>query len=192
MDIDSRITGDMAVSTVRPSRRQTLREFQQQLVERTQRAGEQRKNELLRLALHVGDQRLLIDVADATEVIPFEGVTPVPHTRDWFLGLINCRGKLNGVIDFAGFLGQPVAPVRDSDRLLVLSDALPAPCALRISRVAGLVSLSGLSSQPRPSDEPVWVTGLYVDREAVCWRMTDLAQLMLVPAFLDVIGTSTT
>lgn len=181
------LTESMRPAVQRSSRRQTLREFQRQLVERTQQADTHRSNELLRLALHAGDQGFLIDVAHTSEVVPFERVTPVLHTRDWFLGLINCRGKLTGVVDFAGFLGQAITPVQDSDRLLVLADDLPVPCALRVSRVSGLVSLSGLSSETSTGSEPAWVSALHTDREGRRWRSLNLLQLMCDPAFLDVV-----
>ena len=169
-------------------RRQALREFQQQLVERAQRARAASNSEPMRLAVHAGDHRLLLDIAHTAEVIPYEGVNRVPHTCAWFLGLTNCRGRLTGVIDFAGFLGHPVSPAQDSDRLLVLSDALAVPCALRVSRVAGLVSLSGFSSQSKSIDQPDWVRSMHVDHESRSWQSLDLSLLMGDPAFLDVVS----
>lgn len=171
----------------RQVRRQALREFQRQLVERTQLARSDHSSKPMRLAVQAGDQRLLLAVAHTTEVIPCEGVTPVPHTRAWFLGLINCRGKLTGVIDFSGFLGYPVKAWQDTDRLLVLSDCLTVPCALRITRVPGLVSLSDFTDQPRPDGEPAWVSAIYSDRHAQSWRLLDLSLLISDPAFLDVV-----
>ncbi len=140
----------------------------------------------MRLAVQAGDQRFLLDIAHTAEVIPYEAVKRGPHTCAWFLGLINCRGRLTGVIDFSDFLGHLVRPAQDSDRLLVLSDALTVPCALRVSRVTGLVSLSGYSSQLKPTDEPDWVRSMYVDRESHPWRLLDLSLLMGDPTFLDV------
>ena len=172
----------------RQERRQALREFQRQLVERAQLARSASNSEPMRLAVQAGDQRLLLDIAHTAEVIPYEAVKRVPHTCAWFLGLINCRGRLTGVIDFSGFLGHPVRPAQDSDRLLVLSDALAVPCALRVSRVTGLVSLSGYTSQLKPTDEPDWVKSMYVDRESHAWRLLDLSLLMGDLTFLDVVS----
>jgi len=175
-------------TTDRQERRQALREFQRQLVERTQLARSISNSEQMRLAVHAGDHPYLLDVAHTAEVIAHEGVKPVPHTCAWFLGLTNCRGRLTGVIDLSGFLGHPIRPAQDSDRLLVLSDTLPVPCALRVSRVAGLVTLSGFTSQSRPADESSWVSSLFVDRESRIWRLLDLPLLMDDPAFLDVVA----
>ncbi len=179
---------DSMTSPDRQTRRLALREFQRQLVERTQLARSDNHSQSLRLAVQAGDQRLLLDVAHTFEVILCEGVTPVPHTCAWFLGLINCRGKLTGVIDFPGFLGHPVMPWQDTDRLLVLSDTLAAPCALRVTRVPSLMSLSGFSDPSKPDDEPAWVSGIYTDRDAQSWRLLDLSLLINDPAFLAVVA----
>lgn len=181
-------TADSMTPPDRQARRLSLREFQRQLVVRTQHARADNNSPSLRLAVQAGDQRLLLDVAHTFEVIPCEGVTPVPHTCAWFLGLINCRGKLTGVIDFPGFMGYPVMPLQDSDRLLVLSDALAAPCALRVTRVPSLVSLSGFSDGSKPDAEPAWVSGVYIDRDAQPWRLLDLSLLTNDPAFLTVVA----
>ena len=165
-----------------------MREFQRQLVERAQHARSGNNSEQMRLAVQAGDQQLLLDIAHAAEVIPYEGVKRVPHTVAWFLGLINCRGRINGVMDFSGFMGHPLKPLQDSDRLLVLSDALAVPCALRVSRVTGLVNLSDFSLQSRPAGEPHWVRSVFFDRESCAWRLLDLPRLMDDPKFLDVVA----
>jgi len=179
---------EVLANPARQDRRQALREFQRQLVERTQRACSGSSSAQMRLAVQAGEQSILLDIAHTAEVIPYEGIERVPHTCAWFLGLINCRGRLTGVIDFSGFLGHPVRPAQDADRLLVLSDTLAVPCALRVSRVTGLVSLSGFSTQPRPLDEPPWVSSIHVDREARTWRLLDLSLLVGDPVFLDVVS----
>jgi len=179
---------EVLANPARQDRRQALREFQRQLVERTQRACSGSSSAQMRLAVQAGEQSILLDIAHTAEVIPYEGIERVPHTCAWFLGLINCRGRLTGVIDFSGFLGHPVRPAQDADRLLVLSDTLAVPCALRVSRVTGLVSLSGFSTQPRPLDEPPWVSSIHVDRESRTWRLLDLSLLVGDPVFLDVVS----
>lgn len=179
---------DVLAPSDRQERREALREFQRQLVERTQRARSGRNSEQMQLAVQAGDQQLLLDIAHTAEVIPYEGIKRVPHTCAWFLGLINCRGRLMGVIDLCGFLGLPVKPSQDSDRLLVLSDTLAVPCALRVSRVTGLVSLSGFTLQSKPADELSWVRSIFADRELRTWRLLDLPLLMEDPAFLDVVA----
>ena len=179
---------DAPAAPDRQERRQALREYQRQLAERTQLARSSSHSEQMQLAVQAGDQQILLDIAHTAEVIPYETVKRVPHTCAWFLGLINCRGRLTGVIDLSGFLGRPVAPSQDSDRLLVLSDALEVPCALRVSRVTGLVSLSGFTLQAKSADESPWVRSIFLDRESRVWRLLDFPLLMEDPAFLDVVA----
>ena len=185
---DSHQEQDRLIAPDRRARRLALREFQRQLAERTQLARSDKHSKPMRLAVQAGDQRLLLDVAHTSEVISGEGVTSVPHTCAWFLGLINCRGKLTGVIDFPGFLGLPVMPWQDTDRLLVLSDTLAVPWALRVTRVPGLVDLSGFSDQSRADNEPAWVNAVYTDRDAQSWRLLDMSLLISDSAFLDVVA----
>lgn len=180
-----------ADSSTRQARRQALREFQHQLVERTQRARTDKQMVQKRLAVQAGQQRLLLEVACTSEVIAWEPVTRVPHTRAAFLGLMNCRGRLTGVIDFAAFLGEPAKPAQDTDRLLVLSDALAMPCALRVTQVVGLVSLAGFSVSPPSAGEPVWVTSVLTDPDSQRWRLLDLSALVHDPAFIHVAGPVT-
>lgn len=97
------IAQDELATSDRQERRQALREFQRQLVERTQLARSNSHSEQMRLAVQAGDQPYLLEVAHTAEVITYEGVKPVPHTCAWFLGLINCRGRLTGVIDLRVF-----------------------------------------------------------------------------------------
>ena len=78
-----------------------LRRFQQELATRLA-AKTAAQVESSRLGLDCGGEQWLVRLADAGEVIAVPGVTPVPHTRRWYLGVANVRGNLYGVIDFAG------------------------------------------------------------------------------------------
>ena len=78
--VDSHHERDIMTAPDRQARRLALREFQHQLAERTQLARLNNQSKSMRLAVHAGDQRLLLDVAHTAEVILAEGVTRVPHT----------------------------------------------------------------------------------------------------------------
>ncbi len=73
-----------------------------------------------KLGLQVGDDRWLVDLADAGEVIPVPPITAVPLTRPWFAGVANIRGNLYSVVDFAAFLGG--APVTFTDQTAPAAD----------------------------------------------------------------------
>ena len=75
-----------------------LKDFQARLSERLREASTAPRS--ARLGLLIGDQRWLVDLAEAGEIVPLpSGITTVPLTRDWFRGLVNLRGSLFGVSD---------------------------------------------------------------------------------------------
>ena len=69
-----------------------LRDFQERLSERLRQAGSTTHS--ARLGLAIGDQRWLVDLAEAGEIVPIPAqMTPVPLTRDWFRGLVNLGAR---------------------------------------------------------------------------------------------------
>ena len=73
-----------------------LRTFQQELASRlaTKTAAQVESS---RLGLSSGNDRWLIRLADAGEVVTLPAVVPVPLTKPWFLGVANIRGNLFSV-----------------------------------------------------------------------------------------------
>src|SRR3954447_26348291 len=84
-------------------RRTRLREFQAQLVDRMQAARSGVDTRVNQLGVMIGQSRWLLNLQEAGEIVPASSITPVPLTRDWFLGLANIRGNLISVIDFGRF-----------------------------------------------------------------------------------------
>ncbi len=168
------------------TRRQALRDFQQALAQKTQQAQSKSAKEDLRLAVQTGDLHWLIQLSHSKEVIALNDLCTVPWTQDWFLGLVHHRGHMMGVIDLPGFMGKPVAPLAASDRLLLLSESLNAPCALRLSKLNGMVNLAELSTQTASAEVAAWMGKNYLDREGQSWRAIDLQALTHEPTFLEI------
>src|SRR5258708_24002557 len=85
----------------------SLGDYQRDLAERLRAAEGSRSSSML--ALQVGEQGWLVDLADAGEVIHVPPITAVPLTRAWFKGVTNIRGNLYSVVDFPAFLrGSPL------------------------------------------------------------------------------------
>lgn len=167
-------------------RRRKLRAYQRELVERTREARAAPEQQSCLLAVQAGSENFLLDLMQTGEVMAVSGLTLVPLTKPWFLGLTQCRGNLVGVIDLAGFIGKPVAALDKSDRLLVLASSLSLHCALRVSRVLGLIDLKNMQRQPAQPNAPDWAGIHYQDHEGVRWTELDLACLAQAPAFLDI------
>ncbi|MCC7113131.1 MAG: chemotaxis protein CheW [Burkholderiales bacterium] len=164
-----------------------LRRFQQELATRLA-AKTAAQVESSRLGLDCGGEQWLVRLADAGEVIAVPGVTPVPHTRRWYLGVANVRGNLYGVIDFAGFLGR--TPEHDSGaqaRLVLFGQrAGSLNAGIVVRRVLGLRNLAELAPAAPPSDAPAWYAQRWMDADGRGWQEVDLARLARDPLFLQV------
>ena len=125
-----------------------LRAFQQELATRLA-AKTTAQVEQSRLGIACADERWLIRLADAGEVIAVPQMATVPLTKPWYLGVSNIRGNLYGVIDFAGFLGhalEPVTPGASQTRLVLFGPRVgELRAGLIVHRVLGLRNLADLS-----------------------------------------------
>ena len=165
---------------------QALQEFQQRLSQRMQQARSRAIGAQSLLAVVTGTHRWLLDLAHTAEMLTMAELTPVPFTRDWFLGLVNHRSQLTGVIDLDAFAGAPAVPWQPGDRLLALSPALPLRCAIRVTQVSGVVERSRFTAVDRDASEPAWRAQRYIDAGSIRWERIDLPALMATPAFVDI------
>lgn len=179
-------TGLPQPESKRSKRRQQLWAFQRDIAERTQNARATVSSGSRRLAIQAGPEFLLLDLMQTGELLTHTRLTPVPLTKAWFLGLANCRGNLIGVVDLAGFLGLPVAAPDKNDRLLVLAAMISTHCAIRISRVIGLIDIASLSVQPSTANAWQFAGRIYTDQESKKWTELDLAAMARDPSFLDI------
>ena len=171
--------------------RQSLRDYQRELAERTTLARVSPAASSRQLGFSAAGHGWLINLGDAAEIMPVPAVTPVPGTQAWFLGLINHRGKLTGVVDFESFVGHDSVRHSSCGRLIILSDRFPFACALRVAAVSGLMDLSRHSSSDESSfsdiataEKPPWQSRdeRINDRQ---WRKLDIAKLMSDSRFAD-------
>ena len=134
--------------------------------------------------------RWLIRLADAGEVIAVQQTATVPLTKPWYLGIANIRGNLYGVIDFAGFLGQPlepVAPGASQTRLVLFGPrAGELRAALVVHRVLGLRNLAELTQGEPQAGAPAWYGSRWMEPSGAAWQEIDLARLAQDPGFLQV------
>lgn len=166
----------------------SLRDYQRDLAERLRAAEGSRVSS--RLALQVGEQGWLVDLADASEVIPVPAITPVPLTRVWFKGVANIRGNLYSVVDFPAFLGGPGAAVNEQSRLLLIGERFRMGSALLVDRSLGLrnpAQLKPIEGKGKATPEAAaWIKGEYADEEGRQWKELDIAQLVQDQDFLAV------
>jgi twitching motility protein PilI len=170
----------------RAAKKLDLRLFQQELATRlASKTAAQVESSRLGIAC-AGDNRL-IRLADAGEVITVPPVARVPLTRDWFLGVANIRGNLYSVIDFAGFLGRPLANASAQNRLVLFGPrAGELNAGLVVSRVLGLRNLTELAPAAPVAGAPAWYAQRWMDAEGGAWQEIDLAKLARDASFLQV------
>ncbi len=176
------------------TRRERLREFQSALSERLRRA----QNAPLasnRLGLQIGTRRVLVDLADAGEILAVPDVTPVPLTKAWYRGLANVRGNLLGIVDLSLFAGGSATPLDKDSRVLAFSSELHFSSGILVSRMLGLRSAADLTPAPESETAVVasgadlfapWVRARLVDAQGALWDELDLAALTADERFLQI------
>jgi twitching motility protein PilI len=165
-------------------RRRNLKEFQMRLTERINNATATNKS--TRLGVLIDEQRCLIDLEEAGEILAVpQATTRVPGTHSWFKGLISHRGVLIGVADLAMFAGQAASRIGKDSRLLTLNQSLGLNAAILVSRMLGLQSLTSMTSvqitKSFPGEASAWV-----DEKGDTWRELKLSSLARDQKFLAV------
>ncbi|MGI8894519.1 MAG: chemotaxis protein CheW [Casimicrobiaceae bacterium] len=163
-----------------------LRIFQQELAARLA-SKTAAQVESSRLGVACGDERWLIRLSDAGEVITMPAIIAVPLTQPWYLGVANIRGNLFSVIDFAGFLARTVAAGGARSRLVLFgSRAGDLNAGIVVQRVLGLRNIAELAPASASTEAPAWYAQRWMDRDGNPWQEIDLAKLAADPAFLQV------
>ena len=161
----------------------SLREFQQALAARLAEAGAETAPHA-RLGVQAGGRLWLIRLDDAGEVLPLPAVTPVPLTRQWFLGLANIRGNLACVVDFAALIGEPPTERAPDCRLVLVAERFGVHSGLLVGRMMGLRNIHQLKAEEGGADRP-WVRGAFRDSEGRRWCELDIGVLVAHDDFLQ-------
>lgn len=168
------------------ARRTRLREFQSQLLERMQAARTGAVATTSQLGVMIGQQRWLLDLKEAGEIVSVGTIAIVPLTQPWFLGLANIRGNLVSVIDLSRFQGHAAIPVDKESRIVAFSSGLSVNSSVLVSRVMGLRNVQEMQVQESaPVDSP-WATRTYVDKDAQMWMQLSLSLVIQDPRFLQI------
>jgi twitching motility protein PilI len=169
------------------TRRTRLREFQAQLVERMQAVRSGAQEHVSQLGVMIGQNRWLLNLKEAGEIVSVGAITQVPLTHEWFLGLTNIRGNLISVVDFANFQGHPPTPVDKECRIVAFAPALSFNGGLLVSRVMGLRNMAEMEPQPASENGAApWSVRRYTDRESQVWTELSLSLIVQDPQFLHV------
>ena len=163
----------------------SLREFQQGLVSRIQNATEATVTSA-RLGVQAGPENWLLELTDASEVVPLPRLTPAPLTQPWFCGVANVRGNLYSVVDFSAYQDFEATPQNLDSRLLLVNSRYLSNSALLVSRMLGLRNVDDFTRLARAPDAKPWVAAEYQDKSGASWKQLDLRKLVEDPEFLQV------
>ena len=178
------MNGDTALDELRSERKERMRDFQERLTERLREATIAPRT--AQLGLQIGEQRWLVHLAEAGEIVPMPAaITPVPLTRDWLVGLANLRGTLFAVADLQRFAGDVATPVAKEARLLAFSASLNVNAALIVTRMLGLHDPQGWTEDPSRQHWAAWAGRCLLDGEGRDWHELSLSRLAADEQFLS-------
>ena len=177
------------------SKRLSLKAMQERLALRLQEAKDQGMSAVW-LGVEVAQRHFLLPLVQAGEILSWSAPHPVPYTQPWYGGVINHRGDLCGLVDWAAFLAahgqlQGLAPadqrLSHDARLVGLNAALGVPAVLWVDRLVGLHSPGDfVHAEPPEAWAPAWQGQRLTDTTQRVWQEIDLIGLTSDPAFLQV------
>jgi twitching motility protein PilI len=171
----------------RGERRERLRDFQSQLLARMQAARTSDVVSSNQLGVMIGQTRYLLNLRDAGEIVSVGQISRVPLTREWYLGLLNLRGNLIGVVDIQHFQGQPKINADSDCRIIAFSSGLAFNAGLLVSKVLGLRNVAEMSVlQQSTEHQPIWQKQSYVDSSNQIWLELSLTNLIQDSDFLHI------
>lgn len=140
------------------------------------------------IGFRIGSLRLVAALGQVGEVLPCPGLTRVPGTKPWVVGVANVRGAIVPVMDLSAFLFGFQTAIDEHSRILLVEHQGSA-IALLTDAVLGM----------RHFDDEEWTRELPETREWVrpylhgsfrrdgeLWGVFDLRALVTTPEFLQV------
>ncbi len=175
--------------------REDLKEFQARVAERLRVAREQGVAASW-LAVGISGLNCLFPLSQANEVIPSAAIIPVPYAKPWFMGAINSRGRIYGVVGLSDYLvyeNRQEFPLNETSialpeySLIALNAALNLNCVLMVNKVMGLRTIENFSNSVPPAADAPDCFGLsYRDVAGSHWQEINLQNLSRSLGFLSI------
>ena len=152
---------------------------------RGQEVGQQ--EEWVGVGFRVAKTRLVAARQEVREVLTWPGVTPLPGSKPWMLGLANVRGQLLPVTDLAAFFGGEATPIGRTTRILMVNHA-DIPAGLLVDEVRGFRRfIAAEKAEVLPETLPgmtPFLAGAYGNEEEI-WGVLGLHGLVESAVFLQ-------
>lgn len=171
--------------------REALRELQTRLASRLKVAHSEGMSPSW-LAVRAGEASYLFPLAQSGEIFSLAPIQAVPYCHPWFMGVVNLRGGLYGVVDLASFASDRLSRVRteqalSESNLITFNGALELNCALMVDGLAGLRKREAFSEAVAPpAGSPSYFGLRFTDLSGKFWQEINLQSLSQLPEFLGI------
>ncbi len=115
------------------------------------------------LTFGCGEQIYAFDIISVTDIIEVPELTRLPMVAEHILGIMNLRGKVVPVMDFAARMGFPV-PEYDSHSCVIVIDCEGTLLGVKVERVIDAEAYDSYDISPSPVDNSV-ITGYIMLKE---------------------------
>ena len=167
------------------AKRINLREFQERVFARLREVAAN-PTAPAKLGVQVGDQFFLVDMRDASEVVPVPKLMSVALAKSWFSGVANIRGNLFSVTDLQEYSGHGKTTSLPSNRLLLVHPRWMHNTSVLVTAMLGLRYVEQFQARPLPEGVPPWCIAEYQDKDGRCWREISIGALVQSPDYLKV------
>ena len=173
------------------AKKEALRDLQTRLAGRLQSARSEGASAAW-LAVRLGQGNFLLPLTQSGEIFPPTVMAPVPYVQPWFIGVVNLRGGLYGVVDLAAFMYGATLPGRTEQawsqvRLVTFNVELEINCALVIDALIGLRRQDAFARvEPAPVGSPDFFGQMLVDAQGMSWQEINLRVLSQSAEFLSI------
>ena len=172
------------------AKKEALRDLQTRLAGRLQAARSEGASAAW-LAVRVGASNYLLPLTQSGEIFPLAALANVPYVQSWFMGVVNLRGGLYGVVDMAGLLKMPSRNRTEQawaqTRLITFNSDLEVNTALLVDALVGLRRQDAfIGVSPPPAGAPEFFGQLLVDAQGASWQEINLRTLAQSAEFLSI------
>ena len=131
------------------------------------------------IAFRVGRQEFSVDVTAVREIRGWTSATMLPKAPRYIRGVINLRGAVLPIVDFARRLGLPAAEPTARNVIIVVQVG-QKQIGILVDAVSDIITLAQSSIQPPPDIASETVSGFVRGLIALDGRMISLIALDLV------------
>ena len=101
------------------------------------------------LTFGCGDEVYAFDIIEVTDIIEVPEITVLPMVADYILGIMNLRGKVVPVMDFAGRMGFP-PPEYDEHSCIIVIDCEGSLLGVKVPRIIDAEAFEEDEISPSP------------------------------------------